>query len=118
MSSQIAVFLRGMEESGLVSDVLVKTHLIGFSLGAHVAGFAGSELKNISRITGGRGRMAFNTILYNYCIRWSIWWLLVVEIAICQFSIRNLYCNRRTPKCRPDGLPFTHRIPNKNCECQ
>ena len=66
MSSQIAVFLRGMEESGLVSDVLEKTHLIGFSLGAHVAGFAGSELKNISRITGGRGRMDFNTIFYNY----------------------------------------------------
>ena len=52
--SQIAVFLRGMEESGLVSDITEKTHLIGFSLGAHVAGFAGSELKNLSRITGRR----------------------------------------------------------------
>ena len=28
------------------------THLVGFSLGAHVSGFVGKEMKNLSRITG------------------------------------------------------------------
>ena len=28
------------------------THLVGFSLGAHVSGFVGKELTNLSRITG------------------------------------------------------------------
>ena len=29
-----------------------RVHIIGFSLGAHVAGFAGAELPHLSRITG------------------------------------------------------------------
>ena len=33
-------------------SINTKTHMVGFSLGAHVAGFAGNHLKNLSRITG------------------------------------------------------------------
>lgn len=43
---QLAKLVRNLNVS------LDKVHMIGFSLGAHVAGFAGAELKNVSRITG------------------------------------------------------------------
>ena len=43
---QLAHLVRNLEVP------LDKVHLIGFSLGAHVAGFAGAELGNVSRITG------------------------------------------------------------------
>ncbi|XP_065173787.1 uncharacterized protein [Atheta coriaria] len=45
----------GMLLSGMVDKVgfsVRNIHLVGFSLGAHVAGFAGAELGNLSRITG------------------------------------------------------------------
>lgn len=50
VGKQVAMLISGLNEKlGLpLNDV----HLIGFSLGAHVAGFAGAELKNLSRITG------------------------------------------------------------------
>ncbi|KAK4875580.1 hypothetical protein RN001_012002 [Aquatica leii] len=50
VGKQVALLLKGLiNEMGLIPSNI---HLIGFSLGAHVAGFAGSDLKNLSRITG------------------------------------------------------------------
>ncbi|KAF5285939.1 hypothetical protein FQR65_LT13032 [Abscondita terminalis] len=50
VGKQVALLLKGLMENIKVapSDI----HLIGFSLGAHVAGFAGSDFKNVTRITG------------------------------------------------------------------
>lgn len=50
VGKQLSILLRGLvERNGLL---LRNTHLIGFSLGAHIAGFTGADLGNLSRITG------------------------------------------------------------------
>jgi len=49
VGKQLAMLIQGLQRLGLS---LSNVHVIGFSLGAHVAGFAGAELKNLSRITG------------------------------------------------------------------
>lgn len=50
VGKQLAMFLRGLQQYKRLD--LNRVHLIGFSLGAHVSGFAGAELPGISRITG------------------------------------------------------------------
>lgn len=50
VGKQLAILLKGLEEfKGLQMS---RTHIIGFSLGGHVSGFAGAELNGLSRITG------------------------------------------------------------------
>ncbi|XP_063923579.1 uncharacterized protein LOC135137772 [Zophobas morio] len=50
VGKQLAMLLKGLVDNNGLS--LRTTHLVGFSLGAHVSGFAGAELGNLSRITG------------------------------------------------------------------
>ena len=47
----MAALIRAINEDVGVS-INNNTHLVGFSLGAHVSGFVGKEMKNLSRITG------------------------------------------------------------------
>lgn len=47
---QIAIVLKDLADHNQLE--LSKVHIIGFSLGAHVAGFAGSLLPGLRRITG------------------------------------------------------------------
>ena len=51
LNHQVALLIKAINlEFG---DINNNTHLVGFSLGAHVSGFVGKELRNLSRITGG-----------------------------------------------------------------
>ena len=59
---QLKLTLFGNQVALLINTINVqfgeinrKTHLVGFSLGAHVSGFVGKELRNLSRITGDGG---------------------------------------------------------------
>ena len=48
---QVALLIKAINlEFG--EEINHNTHLVGFSLGAHVSGFAGKELRNLGRITG------------------------------------------------------------------
>lgn len=50
VGKQLALLLKGLQDfKGLE---LERVHIIGFSLGAHVSGFAGSDLPGLKRITG------------------------------------------------------------------
>ena len=51
---QVALLIENINNSNDGKKINDKIHIIGFSLGAHVAGFAGHQLKNLSRITGSK----------------------------------------------------------------
>lgn len=50
MGKQLSFLLKALNKNNGLE--FSKVHLIGFSLGAHVSGFTGAELKTLHRITG------------------------------------------------------------------
>ena len=50
VGKQVSVLINTINDN--IGNINNNTHLVGFSLGAHVAGFVGKEVKNLSRITG------------------------------------------------------------------
>lgn len=50
IGKQLAFLLKNLQEHKRLD--LSHVHVIGFSLGAHVSGFAGSEIPGLRRITG------------------------------------------------------------------
>ena len=58
---QVALLVENINES-VGQNINSRTHIVGFSLGAHVAGFAGNHLKTLSRITG------FYSTFFYHCI--------------------------------------------------
>ena len=50
VGKMVALLLRNIGDAfGAIGE---RTHIVGFSLGAHVAGFVGKDVANVSRITG------------------------------------------------------------------
>lgn len=50
IGKQLAFLMQNLQKHKALD--LSRVHIIGFSLGAHVSGFAGSELQGLRRITG------------------------------------------------------------------
>lgn len=50
VGKQLALLMKNLQDTKQLN--LSRVHFIGFSLGAHVSGFAGSELPGLKRITG------------------------------------------------------------------
>lgn len=50
IGKQLAFLMKNLQSYKKLD--LSRVHIIGFSLGAHVSGFAGSELPGLRRITG------------------------------------------------------------------
>ena len=66
VGAEIAVFVSSLNH--VLGTSNAKYHLIGHSLGAHIAGYAGSRLPGLRRITGKRQRYSLEIQLYLQCI--------------------------------------------------
>ena len=69
VGKQVAILVEKINES-IGKSITQRTHIVGFSLGAHVAGFAGTQLKNLSRITGKKAQIG--CVIFTDFVPWLI----------------------------------------------
>ena len=66
VGKQVSVLINTINDN--IGNINNNTHLVGFSLGAHVAGFVGKEVKNLSRITGTANPLTLAMCLKVWCL--------------------------------------------------